>query len=90
MIYVLAWRLTGSYFLPTEALKVPLLSEYVRLKQCSIANKLTSLLQQFNNVAYRHKLVRLFWYDRMLGAPLDDRLETIKKMNDEEFCFWLL
>lgn len=32
----------------------------------------------------------LFWYDRMLGASLDDWLENLKKMNDEEFCLWQL
>lgn len=80
----------GQLLFTHGGLEGVLLSECVRLKQRSLANKLISLLQQFNNVEYRHKLVWLFWYDRMLGAPLDDWLENLKKMNDEEFCFWLL
>ena len=80
----------GQLLFTHGGLEGVLLSECVRLKQRSLANKLISLLQQFNNVEYRHKLGWLFWYDRMLGAPLDDWLENLKKMNDEEFCFWLL
>ncbi|WP_353654422.1 hypothetical protein [Citrobacter sp. CK202] len=80
----------GQLLFARRGLEGALLSECVRLKQRSLANELISLLQQFNNVAYRHKLVWIFWYDRMLGAPFDDRLENIKKMNDEEICFWLL
>ncbi|MBC3219959.1 hypothetical protein [Serratia fonticola] len=80
----------GQLLFTHGGLEGVLLSECVRLKQRSLANKLISLIQQFNNVEYRHKLVWLFWYDRMLGAPLDDWLENLKKMDDGELYFWLL
>ncbi|MDP1019777.1 hypothetical protein Q6284_31335, partial [Klebsiella pneumoniae] len=55
-----------------------LLSECVRLKQRSLANKLTSLFQQFRGTELRLKLVWLCWYDLMLGNCLADWIESLK------------
>lgn len=65
-----------------------LLSECMRLRQRSLANKLISLLQQFSSPEYQHKLVWLCWYDLMLGAPLEDWLDNLKRKKPDELCFW--
>ncbi|MCE9873167.1 hypothetical protein LZ667_17440 [Hafnia alvei] len=66
-----------------------LLSECMRLKQRSLANKLISLLYQFSSPEYQYKLVWLCWYDLMLGAPLEDWLDNLKRKTPEELCSWL-
>ncbi len=66
-----------------------LLSECIRLKQCSIANKLSNLFIRCKSREIRRKLIWLCWYDLMLGAPLNDWLDNLKLMNQEELCFWL-
>ncbi|MCA7014559.1 hypothetical protein LF934_18150 [Dickeya dadantii] len=66
-----------------------LLSECIRLKQRSLANKLISLFQQFSSPEYRYKLVWLCWYDLMLGAPLEDWQENLKRKTPGELGIWL-
>ncbi|MFB0713512.1 hypothetical protein ACEU59_20490 [Buttiauxella noackiae] len=67
-----------------------LLSECIRLKQRPLANKLISLLQQFCITKHRFKLVWLCWYDLMMGAPLEDWLENLKRKKSEELSVWLV
>ncbi|AYD42598.1 hypothetical protein [Yersinia rochesterensis] len=66
-----------------------LLSECVRLKQRSLANKLTSLFQQFRGTELRLKLVWLCWYDLMLGNSLADWIENLKFKSSEEVDNWV-
>ncbi|TBL90788.1 hypothetical protein EYY95_04485 [Hafnia alvei] len=66
-----------------------LLSECVRLKQRSLANKLTSLFQQFSGTELRLKLVWLCWYDLMLGNCLADWIESLKFKTSEEVNNWV-
>lgn len=66
-----------------------LLSECVRLKQRSLANKLTSLFQQFRGTELRLKLVWLCWYDLMLGNCLADWIESLKFKTSEEVNNWV-
>ncbi|EKM0531476.1 hypothetical protein ACMUBS_002627 [Cronobacter turicensis] len=66
-----------------------LLSECVRLKQRSLANKLTSLFQQFRGTELRLKLVWLCWYDLMLGNCLADWVESLKFKTSEEVNSWV-
>ncbi|KEY57318.1 hypothetical protein [Serratia sp. DD3] len=66
-----------------------LLSECVRLKQRSLANKLTSLFQQFSGTETRLKLVWLCWYDLMLGNSLADWIENLKIKTEEEVNHWI-
>lgn len=66
-----------------------LLSECLRLKQRSLANKLTNLFQQFRGTEIRLKLVWLCWYDLMLGAPLTEWVDTLKFKTKEEMHHWV-
>ncbi|MGG6195054.1 hypothetical protein ACQV2B_13350 [Pantoea allii] len=66
-----------------------LLSECVRLKQRSLANKLISLFQQFSGTEIRLKLVWLCWYDLMLGNDLTDWIENLKFKSDAEVTQWM-
>lgn len=66
-----------------------LLSECIRLKQRSLANKLTSLFQQFRGTELRLKLVWLCWYDLMLGNCLADWVESLKFKTSEEVNSWV-
>ncbi|HCD5813396.1 TPA: hypothetical protein NDS96_003519 [Klebsiella oxytoca] len=66
-----------------------LLSECVRLKQRPLANKLTSLFQQFRGTELRLKLVWLCWYDLMLGNCLADWIESLKFKSSEEVGSWV-
>ncbi|BET61314.1 hypothetical protein YPSE1_07730 [Yersinia pseudotuberculosis] len=66
-----------------------LLSECVRLKQRSLANKLTSLFQQFRGTELRLKLVWLCWYDLMLGNSLADWIENLTLKSGEEVNNWV-
>ncbi|HDZ3020033.1 TPA: hypothetical protein RST44_005409, partial [Klebsiella pneumoniae] len=66
-----------------------LLSECVRLKHRSLANKLTSLFQQFSGTELRLKLVWLCWYDLMLGNCLADWIESLKFKTSEEVNNWV-
>ncbi|CNG86579.1 hypothetical protein ACSILG_000199 [Yersinia enterocolitica] len=67
-----------------------LLSECMRLKQRPIANKLINLLQQFCIPEHRYKLLWFCWYDLMMGAPLEDWLENLKRKKPDELSFWLV
>ncbi|OVZ94954.1 hypothetical protein CBW54_00650 [Yersinia kristensenii] len=66
-----------------------LLSECLRLKQRSLANKLTNLFQQFSGTEIRLKLVWLCGYDLMLGAPLTEWVDTLKFKTKEEMHHWI-
>ncbi|EOI6389136.1 hypothetical protein ACS765_13060 [Yersinia enterocolitica] len=66
-----------------------LLSECVRLKQRSLANKLISLFRQFSGTELRLKLVWLCWYDLMLGNCLADWIESLKFKTSEEVNNWV-
>lgn len=66
-----------------------LLSECVRLKQRSLAKKLTSLFQQFSGTEIRLKLVWLCWYDLMLGNDLTDWIESLKFKSEPEIIIWI-
>ncbi|HDV8212735.1 hypothetical protein [Enterobacter sp. ECC-019] len=66
-----------------------LLSECVRLKQRSLANKLISLFRQFSGSELRLKLVWLCWYDLMLGNSLDDWSENLRFKKSKEMDFWI-
>ncbi|AJI95812.1 hypothetical protein BD65_2406 [Yersinia ruckeri] len=67
-----------------------LLSECVRLKQRSLANKLISLFRQFSGNELRLKLVWLCWYDLMLGNRLTDWTENLKCSTEEEVNIWII
>jgi hypothetical protein len=66
-----------------------LLSECVRLRQHSLANKLASLFRQFGGTELRLKLTWLCWYDLMLGNNLADWMENLKLMSPEELGNWV-
>lgn len=66
-----------------------LLSECIRLKQRSLANKLISLFQQFSGTEIRLKFVWLCWYDLMLGNDLTDWIENLKFKSDAEVTQWV-
>lgn len=67
-----------------------LLSECIRLKQHSLANKLISLLQQFCTPELRYKLVWLCWYDLMMGVSLEDWLNNLKRKEPKDLSSWLV
>ncbi|EFA6635748.1 hypothetical protein MKV99_002051 [Escherichia coli] len=66
-----------------------LLSECVRLKQRSLANKLISLFRQFSGNELRLKLVWLCWYDLMLGNCLDDWTDNLRFKKHIEMDIWI-
>lgn len=66
-----------------------LLSECVRLKQRSLANKLISLFQQFSGTEIRLKFVWLCWYDLMLGNDLTEWIESLKFKSEPEIIVWI-
>lgn len=67
-----------------------LLSECMRLKQRSLANKLISLFRQFSGNELRLKLVWLCWYDLMLGNGLEDWIKSLKYKTPEEVDIWII
>ncbi|MGR7121429.1 hypothetical protein ACU62C_19130 [Klebsiella aerogenes] len=67
-----------------------LLSECVRLKQRSLASRLTSLFRQFSGTELRLKLVWLCWYDLILGNSLVDWIENLKLRSSEEIDNWII
>ena len=66
-----------------------LLSECVRLKQRSFANKLINLFRTFEGNELRLKLVWLCWYDLMLGNCLDDWTDRLKFKKSKEMDIWI-
>ncbi|WP_337261397.1 MULTISPECIES: hypothetical protein [unclassified Serratia (in: enterobacteria)] len=66
-----------------------LLSECLRLKQPSLANRLGSLFRHFGGSEIKHKLVMLSWYDLLVGYPPLDGIETLKFNASSELDDWV-
>ncbi|OVZ94953.1 hypothetical protein CBW54_00645 [Yersinia kristensenii] len=66
-----------------------LLSECLRLKQYSLANRLGSLFRQFGNSEIKHKLVMLSWYDLLVGYPPLDGIEELKFKGSSDLNDWI-
>lgn len=66
-----------------------LLSECLRLKQHSMANRLSSLFRQFGSSEIKYKLVMLCWYDLLVGYPALDGIEELKFKASPELNDWI-